>query len=85
MQKLRPDMDIGKNIQKLRLKNKLTQAEVVAKMGILGCSLSRVIYARMENCTYNIKVSELCALKIIFGADFNDFFEGLIPDDFSTF
>ena len=31
MQKIRPDMDIGKNIQSLRYKNNLTQDQVIAK------------------------------------------------------
>lgn len=82
MQKLKPDLDIGKNIQDLRIKNGLTQEEVAAKMQVLGCDISRVIYARMENCTYNIRISELCALKIIFKAEFDDFFKGLVPEDF---
>ncbi len=32
MQKIRPDMDIGKNIQSLRYKNNLTQDQVIAKL-----------------------------------------------------
>ena len=32
MQKIRPDMDIGKNIQTIRYANKLTQDQVIAKL-----------------------------------------------------
>lgn len=32
MQKIRPDMDIGKNIQAIRYQNKLTQDQVIAKL-----------------------------------------------------
>ncbi|RHS94917.1 XRE family transcriptional regulator, partial [Ruminococcus sp. AM42-11] len=32
MQKLRPDMNIGGNIQKIRYSRKLTQDQVIAKM-----------------------------------------------------
>ena len=32
MQKIRPDMDIGKNIQSLRYKNNLTQDQVNCKI-----------------------------------------------------
>lgn len=35
MQKIRPDMDIGKNIQSLRYKNNLTQDQVIAKVSEL--------------------------------------------------
>jgi transcriptional regulator with XRE-family HTH domain len=81
MQKLRPDMDIGKNIQDLRRRSDYTQEQVVAFMQLLGCNLSRVTYAKIEGNHYNIRVSELVALKIIFKADFSDFFHGLVPSD----
>lgn len=36
MQKIRPDMDIGKNIQAIRYKNNMTQDQVVAKKKSYG-------------------------------------------------
>lgn len=44
MQKIRPDMDIGKNIQSLRYKNNLTQDQVIAKLQIL---LERYVYSEI--------------------------------------
>ncbi|EIQ1440990.1 TPA_asm: XRE family transcriptional regulator [Listeria monocytogenes] len=78
MQKVRPDMDIGKNIQRLRNNSKMTQDQVVAKMNIMGLNISKSTYAKLETNRMNIRVSELVALKIIFDANFNDFFEDLI-------
>ncbi|EFS00558.1 helix-turn-helix transcriptional regulator [Listeria seeligeri] len=78
MQKIRPDMDIGKNIQRLRNDSKMTQDQVVAKMNIMGLNISKSTYAKLETNRMNIRVSELFALKIIFNAEFNDFFEDLI-------
>ncbi|EAD9524590.1 XRE family transcriptional regulator, partial [Listeria monocytogenes] len=78
MQKIRPDMDIGKNIQRLRNNSKMTQDQVVAKMNIMGLNISKSTYAKLETNRMNIRVSELVALKIIFDANFNDFFEDLI-------
>lgn len=40
MQKIRPDMDIGKNIQAIRYKNNMTQDQVVAKLNLMGISPS---------------------------------------------
>ncbi|EAF6466639.1 XRE family transcriptional regulator, partial [Listeria monocytogenes] len=74
MQKIRPDMDIGKNIQRLRNNSKMTQDQVVAKMNIMGLNISKSTYAKLETNRMNIRVSELVALKIIFDANFNDFF-----------
>lgn len=78
MQKIRPDMDIGQNIQALRYQNKLTQDEVIAKLGMMGIEISKSTYAKLETNRMNIKVSELVALSKIFGTDINAFFNGLI-------
>ncbi|MBF2482142.1 helix-turn-helix transcriptional regulator [Listeria seeligeri] len=78
MQKIRPDMDLGKNIQQLRNNSKMTQDQVVAKMNVMGLNISKSTYAKLETNRMNIRVSELVALKIIFNAEFNDFFEDLV-------
>ncbi|MBC2196605.1 helix-turn-helix domain-containing protein [Listeria booriae] len=78
MQKIRPDMDIGKNIQRLRNDSKMTQDQVVAKMNVMGLNISKSTYAKLETNRMNIRVSELVALKIIFNAEFNDFFEDIV-------
>ena len=77
MQKLRPDMDIGHNIQRLRKKTGLTQDQTVAKLQLMGLEVSKSSYAKIETNRMNIRISELVALKEIFGAQMNDFFEEL--------
>ena len=75
MQKLRPDMNIGGNIQKIRYSRKLTQDQVIAKMNLMGIQISKSTYAKLETNRMNIKVSELVAMKEIVEGEFNDFFE----------
>jgi transcriptional regulator with XRE-family HTH domain len=77
MQKIRPDMDIGKNIQKLRKEAHLTQDQVIAKMHLMGLEISKSTYAKLETNRMNIRVSELVALKIIFQVDYNAFFQNI--------
>lgn len=77
MQKLRPDMNIGGNIQKIRYSRKLTQDQVIAKMNLMGIQISKSTYAKLETNRMNIKVSELVVMKEIFECEFNDFFEEL--------
>lgn len=77
MQKIRPDMDIGHNIQRLRKKAGLTQDQTVAKLQLMGLEISKSTYAKLETNRMNIRVSELVALSQIFDAQFNDFFESL--------
>lgn len=75
---IRPDMDIGKNIQSLRYKNNLTQDQVIAKLNLMGIVISKSTYAKLETNRMNIKVSELVALAKIFHTDINAFFDGLL-------
>ena len=78
MQKIRPDMDIGHNIQALRRRENLTQDQTIAQLQLMGIEISKSTYAKLETNRMNIKVSELVALSKIFHADISDFFTGLI-------
>ena len=80
MQKIRPDLDLGNAIQKVRRKNKMTQDAVLTKLQLMNIPISKSTYAKIETNRMNIKVSELIALKIIFNASFDDFFNDLIKD-----
>lgn len=71
-------MDIGHNIQRLRKNSKLTQDQVVAQLQLMGITISKSTYAKLETNRMNIKVSELVALSKIFHADIAAFFEELL-------
>lgn len=75
--KIRPDKDIGSNIQKARKIKGITQDETIAKLQLMRIDISRSTYAKIETNRINIRVSELIALSSIFGVDFNFFFDGL--------
>ena len=65
-QKIKQDFRIGPNIRKYRLQSHMTQEQVTAKMQLMGINISRSIYSQIEGGTYNIRVSELAAMKEIF-------------------
>lgn len=73
-QKIRHDSILGENIRNQRLKHKLTQDQVIAQLQLKGIIISRSIYSQIETGIYNIKVTELVALKDIFRCTFDDFF-----------
>ena len=77
MQKIRPDLDIGRNIQRLRKAAGLTQDQTVAKLQLMGLNISKSTYAKLETNRMNIKVSELVAMKEICRGEYQDFFAGL--------
>lgn len=79
-QKIKTNKQFGLNLRKLRKKNKLTQEQVAAKLQILGFDMSRSVYAQIECGTYNIRITELAALKNIFSTTYDSFFEGIEAD-----
>ncbi len=76
--RIKQDQNIGRNIRDLRLQSGMTQEQVVAKLQLAGCDISRSIYSQIEAGTYNIRVSELATLKALFGAEYADFFKGIL-------
>lgn len=74
MHYLLQDIPIGKNIQSIRIRNNMTQLEVVTKLQLLGSSMSRTTLANIESGRRNIKVSDLKALRSIFDVDYYEFF-----------
>lgn len=75
MQKIKYNVSLGSNIRALRRDCGLTQEQTIAKLQLLGCSLTRGSYAKIEAGIQNISVQELLAMKEVFHADFEDFFQ----------
>ena len=76
MHKIRRDEKLGQNIRALRIAAHMTQEEVTAQLQLAGCDISRSIYSQIESGDYNIRVSEIVALKRLFNVDYNAFFAG---------
>jgi len=77
MQKIRADMNIGENMRRLRKLYGFKQDELVAKIELLGLTISRSTYSRYETGELNVPVSVLVALHMIYGCKYDDFFMGL--------
>ena len=75
MQWILQDIPIGRNIQNIRMKKNMTQAEVVDQLQLMGSSMSRSTLANIESGRRNIKASDLKALQKLFDVDYEEFFE----------
>ena len=75
MQWILQDIPIGRNIQNIRMKKNMTQAEVVGQLQLMGSSMSRSTLANIESGRRNIKASDLKALQKLFDVDYESFFE----------
>ncbi len=76
-QKLRRDLNMGENLKRLRLKHKLSQEKLCARLQCMGCDIGRTTYAKYEAGELNIRISALIALKEIYGCEYDEFFRGL--------
>ena len=79
MSKILQDINIGKNIQKLRKARGLTQKDVCAQLTILGRPMLQSTYAQIETGARNIFVSDLIVLKEVLKVSYDDFFRNLKP------
>ena len=75
-QKIKQDYCIGANLRRLRKQAGLNQERVAAKLQTEGIDMTRDFYAHIEAGDYNIRVSELAALRKIFKCSYNDIFQG---------
>lgn len=68
----RQDEQIGENIKKLRCNANLTQEQLVAKMQVYGCDISRGTYAKIEAGIRHIYANELICLKEVLHVEYED-------------
>lgn len=76
-QKIKTTSSFGNNLRLIRKSHGYTQEEIVAKLQLKNQDISRSAYAQIECGTYNIRISELIALKEIYNISYDDFFQGL--------
>ncbi len=72
MQWILNDIPLGRNIQNIRIKRNMTQADAVAKLQLMGSSMSRSTLANIETGRRNIKASDLRLLKEVLDADYEE-------------
>ena len=66
------DENIGRNISELRRKANLTQEELVAKMQVSGCDISRGTLAKIEAGIRHLYANELKSLKAVLNVEYED-------------
>ena len=77
MNKILGNTTFGENIRQIRLSCGLTQQETVARLQVLGSTISRSTYSLIEMGRGNIYISDLVGLRIVFDVNYDEFFEGI--------
>ena len=75
MQYVLRDIDLGGNIARVRLSRGLTQEQVVARMQLMGSTISRATYSKIETGTRNITASDLLVLSRVLNVKLEVFFQ----------
>jgi len=65
---------LGQRIGKARNAKGLTQEQVVTRLQLRGCDMSRGTYGKIEAGIRHISVAELNAIKEVLGMKYEDFF-----------
>ncbi len=65
---------LGENIHRIRIKKKLTQEQLAAKLQINGCDITRSALAKIEVGQRHIYAYELKLLKEILDVSFDELF-----------
>lgn len=81
MQWFLQDISIGNNLKRLRQQSGYSQEELVVKLHLMGSSMSRSTYSKIETGSRNIRISDFLALQRIYNVDFSEFFTGLLPPE----
>lgn len=68
---------LPENLLRLRNDKGISQYELVSEMQLLGSTISRSTYAKIELGERNIKVTDLVALQKIYDVDYAEFFKGI--------
>ncbi|MBQ8338717.1 MAG: helix-turn-helix transcriptional regulator, partial [Oscillospiraceae bacterium] len=61
-QKIRCDLNMGDNLRRLRLENKISQEKLCAELQLRGCDIGRSTYAKYEAGELNIRASVIVQL-----------------------
>ena len=69
------EKNVGERIRSLRIKNKLTQEQLSARLQIKGCDMTRGALAKVEVGQRHIYIDEIKCLKEILGVRYEDLLE----------
>lgn len=73
-QKIKHDeiIHIGKNIRELRIQRGMKQTEVVRAMQLIGVSMTRETYVKIERGIQHIQASQLRAIKEVLNTTYDE-------------
>lgn len=72
-QKIKQDkIQIGKNIRRIRKRNKLKQTDMVVRLQLMGMDMTREALVKIERGIQHIYASQLKAIKEVLGTTYDE-------------
>lgn len=68
------EKQVGENVRKLRIKSKLTQEMLAAKLQLEGCDITRSAVAKIEVGQRHLYPDEIILIKKILNTTYEDIF-----------
>lgn len=75
-QKIKQDIQIGKNIRRIRKQRGLGQTDLVRVLQINGCEITRECLVKIERGTQHIQASQLQAIRDALSATYEELIDG---------
>ena len=75
VQKIRKNASVGGRIRQYRLLAGLTQEQMIAKLQLSGCNISRGTYAKIEAGIRNLDLFELKSIKQVLNVSYDKLFD----------
>lgn len=66
------EKQVGNNIRKIRIKNKMTQEELSAKLQLRGCDITRSALAKIEVGQRHIYIDEIKLIKELLNVSYDE-------------
>ena len=76
-QRIKQDIQIGKNIRRIRKERGIGQTDLIRLLQLEGCDMTRECLVKIERCTQHIQASQLQTIKRILNTTYDELIDGI--------
>lgn len=75
-QRIKQDIQIGKNIRRIRKERGIGQTDLIRLLQLEGCDMTRECLVKIERCTQHIQASQLQTIKKVLNTTYDELIDG---------
>lgn len=77
-QRIKQDIQIGKNIRRIRKERGIGQTDLIRLLQLEGCDMTRECLVKIERCTQHIQASQLQTIKRVLNSTYDELIDGTV-------